>query len=147
MALMSSIDSSRLAHPTEVLEEIRVVSAQLSDIRFSDIVPRDLEAEAHAHEHLTDGEGDLPVELDKNGEVQDEDAVEKRKMAQLEDMSASLCPMSGYYSCAHLHMVRLCHFSSQHWSMRLRGFTVPPWTPDVHDALSNPRPIHYGHHC
>jgi len=90
MALMSSIDSFQLAHPTEVVEEIRAISAQLADIRFSDIVPRDLEAEAHAREHLADGEGDLPVnKLDENGVVQDEDAVEKRKMEQLEDMMSS----------------------------------------------------------
>jgi len=90
MALISSIDSPQSAQPAEVLEEIRAISAQLSDIRFSDIVPRDLEAEAHAREHLADGEGDLPVNgLDENGVVQDEDAVEKRKMEQLEDMMSS----------------------------------------------------------
>jgi len=90
MALMTFIDSPQLARPAEMVEEIRAISTQLSDVRFSDIVPRDLEAEAHAREHLADGEGDLPVnELDENGMVQDEDAVEKRKMEQLEDMMSS----------------------------------------------------------
>ena len=91
---MTFIDSPQLHQPsellTEALKEIRTISAQLSDIRFSDIVPRDLEAEAHAREHLADGEGDLPVNgLDENGAVQDEEAMEKRKMEQLEDMMSS----------------------------------------------------------
>lgn len=91
---MTFINSSQSLQPpeipTEVLEEIRAISAQLSDIRFSDIVPRDLEAEAHAREHLADGEDDLPVNgLDENGMVQDEETMEKRKMEQLEDMMSS----------------------------------------------------------
>ena len=91
---MTFIDSPQPLQPpeilTEALKEIRAISAQLSDIRFSDIVPRDLEAEAHAREHLADDEGDLPVNgLDENGMVQDEEAVEKRKMEQLEDMMSS----------------------------------------------------------
>ena len=89
---MAFIDSPQPLHPAEVLaealKEIRAISAQLSDIRFSDIVPSDPEAEAHAREHLADG--DLPVnELNENGMVQDEEAVEKRKMEQLEDMMSS----------------------------------------------------------
>jgi hypothetical protein len=91
---MTFIDSPQSPQPAEILaealEEIRAISAQLSDIRFSDIVPRDIEAEAHALEHLADGEGDLPVnELDENGVVQDEEAVEKREMERLEDMMSS----------------------------------------------------------
>ena len=34
------------------LEEIRSISSVLSTIQFSDIAPRDLEAEQHAKEHL-----------------------------------------------------------------------------------------------
>lgn len=91
---MTFIDSPQPLQPSEILaealKEIRAISAQLSDIRFSDIVPRDLEAEAHAREHLADGEGDLPVnELDENGTVQDEETMEKKKMEQLEDMMSS----------------------------------------------------------
>ncbi|EEB93318.1 hypothetical protein MPER_08043 [Moniliophthora perniciosa FA553] len=57
--------------------EARTIASQLSNIRFSDIAPRDLEAEAHAREHLeTDGE-----DMDENEEVAD-----KRKMEGLEDM-------------------------------------------------------------
>ena len=95
LALMTFIDSPQPSQPTETfteaLREIRAISAQLSDIRFSDIVPRDLEAEAHAREHLADGESDLPViELDENGLVQDGEAIERRKMEQLEDMMSSV---------------------------------------------------------
>jgi len=94
LALMTFIDSPQPLQPaetlTKALKEIQAISSQLSDIRFSDIVPRDLEAEAHAREHLADGEGDLPVNgLDENGVVQDEEAVEKRKMERLEDMMSS----------------------------------------------------------
>ena len=94
LALATFIDSSQPHQPAEVpngiLEEIRSISTQLSDIQFSDIVPRDLEAEAHAREHLADDEGDLPVNsVDEHGVVQDEGTVEKKKMEQLEDMMSS----------------------------------------------------------
>jgi hypothetical protein len=90
---MTFIDSPQQLQSAEVLnealQEIRAISAQLSDIRFTDIVPRDLEAEAHAREHLSN-EGDLPVNsLDEDGVVQDEETVEKRKIEQLEDMMSS----------------------------------------------------------
>jgi len=91
---MTFIDSPQPLQPPEILaealKEIRAISSQLSDIRFSDIVPRDLEAEAHAREHLADGEGDLPVNgLDEDGMVQDEKTIEKKKKDQLEDMMSS----------------------------------------------------------
>ncbi|ESK93919.1 hypothetical protein Moror_12967 [Moniliophthora roreri MCA 2997] len=63
--------------------EARTIASQLSNVRFSDIAPPDLEAEAHAREHLeTDGE-----DMDENEEVAD-----KRKMEGLEDMLARLTP-------------------------------------------------------
>ncbi|KAH0832272.1 hypothetical protein J3R83DRAFT_13265 [Lanmaoa asiatica] len=37
---------------SQELEELRTISSILSTIRFSDIAPRDLEAEQHAKEHL-----------------------------------------------------------------------------------------------
>ena len=94
LALTTFIDSQQPPQPVEiqneVMKEIRAISAQLSCIRFSDIVPRDLEAEAHAREHLAESEGDLPVHgLDENGLVEDEEAMEKRKIEQLEDMMSS----------------------------------------------------------
>jgi hypothetical protein len=94
LALKTFIDSQKPFQPTETsteaAKEIRAISARLSEIRFSDIVPRDLEAEAHAREHLADDEGDLPVnQLDENGLVQDDDAIERRKMEQLEDMMSA----------------------------------------------------------
>ena len=93
MALTTFIDSPQLPQSTELqneaLEEVRAISARLADIRFSDIVPRDLEAEAHARERLAD-ESDIPVNgLDENGVVQNEETMEKRKMEQLEDMMSS----------------------------------------------------------
>ncbi|PBK71850.1 hypothetical protein ARMSODRAFT_882865 [Armillaria solidipes] len=55
-------------------EEARSISSALSSIRFSDIAPRDLEAEEHAREHLEDGVSE-PEEIE-----------EKRKIEDLEDM-------------------------------------------------------------
>ncbi|KAG7447322.1 uncharacterized protein BT62DRAFT_892270 [Guyanagaster necrorhizus] len=55
-------------------EEARSISSALSSIRFSDIAPRDLEAEEHAREHLEDGAPEL------------EEIDEKKKMEDLEDM-------------------------------------------------------------
>ncbi|KAK0463212.1 uncharacterized protein EV420DRAFT_1160815 [Desarmillaria tabescens] len=55
-------------------DEARSISSALSSIRFSDIAPRDLEAEEHAREHLEDGVPE-PEEID-----------EKRKIEDLEDM-------------------------------------------------------------
>lgn len=88
-AFMSFIDSPRSPHSAEtrtfVREELRGIIATLSTIRFPDIAPRDLEAEAHAREHLTDGEGDLPVnEFDENGIVQDSEAADRRKVELLD---------------------------------------------------------------
>ncbi|KAK0236914.1 hypothetical protein EDD85DRAFT_907735 [Armillaria nabsnona] len=56
-------------------EEARSISSALSSIRFSDIAPRDLEAEEHAREHLEDGV---------------EEIEEKRKFEDLEDMLSRL---------------------------------------------------------
>ncbi|KAK0476070.1 hypothetical protein IW261DRAFT_1339996 [Armillaria novae-zelandiae] len=55
-------------------QEARRISSALSSIRFSDIAPRDLEAEQHAREHLEDGAPE-PEEIE-----------EKRKIEDLEDM-------------------------------------------------------------
>ena len=64
-----------------LLQEARDISSRLSAIRFSDIAPRDLEAEEHARQHLeAEGEG-----LDENEEI-----AERRKMEGIEDMLAQL---------------------------------------------------------
>ncbi|KAH6912141.1 hypothetical protein BKA70DRAFT_827148 [Coprinopsis sp. MPI-PUGE-AT-0042] len=72
-------------HPTgldpEIAAELRSISTQLSDLRFSDIAPPDLEAEEHEREHrLANGE-----DLDVNEEIQAKNDVEN-----LEDMLAGL---------------------------------------------------------
>ena len=41
--------------------EARDIVSQLSSIRFTDIAPRDLEAEEHARQHLEDDESGLDV--------------------------------------------------------------------------------------
>ena len=41
--------------------EARDIVSQLSSIRFTDIAPRDLEAEEHARQHLEDDESGLGV--------------------------------------------------------------------------------------
>lgn len=68
---------------SSTLDEARDISAQLASIRYSDIAPPDLEAEAHAREHLESEEGDDDVDIP-------EELVEKRKMEKLEDMLAGM---------------------------------------------------------
>ncbi|KAF9011209.1 hypothetical protein BDQ17DRAFT_1233860 [Cyathus striatus] len=65
----------------DMLNEARDISSQLSRIRFSDIVPRDLEAEEHARQHLESDEYGLDV---------NEGIADKRDMEGLEDMLAKL---------------------------------------------------------
>lgn len=64
------------------LEEARAIATALSQIRFSDIAPGDLEAEQHAREHLED--------------INDDPAIsQKRDMESLEDMLSHLAAGSG----------------------------------------------------
>ena len=62
------------------LQEVRAISASLSQIRFSDIAPRDIEAEQHAREHIDDAPGI----------AQTEELSQKRDMENLEDMLSQL---------------------------------------------------------
>ncbi|KAF4612339.1 hypothetical protein D9613_003930 [Agrocybe pediades] len=64
-----------------LVAEARDISSQLSKVRFSDIMPRDLEAEQHAREHL-EAEGETLVE--------NEQIAAKRDIEGLEDMLANL---------------------------------------------------------
>ncbi|KAJ7875383.1 hypothetical protein B0H14DRAFT_64261 [Mycena olivaceomarginata] len=64
-----------------LLVEARDVAAKLAVVRFTDVVPRDLEAEEHALEHLADSDD----AMDENEELSD-----KRKMEGLEDMLSRL---------------------------------------------------------
>lgn len=59
--------------------EARDITSKLSNVRFSDIAPRDLEAEEHAREHLEGDEMDLGEEI-----------TSKRDMEGIEDMLAKL---------------------------------------------------------
>jgi hypothetical protein len=81
--LNKSFDISEKA---QMLTEAQEISSQLSRVRFSDIMPRDLEAEAHAREHL-EAEG---VELDMNEEI-----ANKREVEGLEDLLANLSADNG----------------------------------------------------
>jgi len=63
--------------------EARDITYLLSNIRFTDIAPRDLEAEEHAQQHLEAGDNALDI----NKEVD-----EKRRIEELEDMLAKLTP-------------------------------------------------------
>ncbi|KAF7968652.1 hypothetical protein HWV62_9787 [Athelia sp. TMB] len=81
---VASAINSFLAGSSEddgMVSEAREISSLLSNIRFTDIAPRDLEAEEHARQHL-DNDGDA---LDENEELE-----AKRKMEQLEDMLSQL---------------------------------------------------------
>ena len=82
-ALLSFLSSQPANAETErAIEEAHDISRQLAHIRLTDIAPRDLEAEAHAKEHLR-------LEEDEDL-VTDDELVEKRKMEALEDQLARL---------------------------------------------------------
>ena len=73
------------------LEELRSISSILSTIQFSDIAPRDLEAEQHAKEHLG---FDDPVVGD-NTELGTETVPQQRRtmedLAKLKERLTLLC--------------------------------------------------------
>ncbi len=70
----------------ELISEAEDVGSQLSRIRFSDIMPRDLDAEEHARQHM-EAEG---VGLDVNEEI-----AAKRDLESIEDMLADLTAGNG----------------------------------------------------
>lgn len=84
-ALVAFLNSSVCDHVEKdvLLAEARSIAAGLAVIRFSDVVPRDLEAEAHARQHLADDDDD-------SGMDENEELNEKRKMEGLEDMLSRL---------------------------------------------------------
>ncbi|THV03002.1 hypothetical protein K435DRAFT_652239, partial [Dendrothele bispora CBS 962.96] len=93
-ALLSSLTIQQRPEDDPIVIEARSISSQLSRIRFSDIAPLDLEAEAHAREHLeaerAAGDNDKDDAMDENEELTD-----KRKMEGLEDMLANLTAGAG----------------------------------------------------
>ena len=76
-AILALLRSSTEKESTQA--EAQEISSQLSKIRFSDIMPRDLEAEEHARQHL---EG---VEIDVHEKI-----VATRDIEGIEDMLANL---------------------------------------------------------
>ncbi|TFK36512.1 hypothetical protein BDQ12DRAFT_686541 [Crucibulum laeve] len=80
-AIVTSLTSSTGGETESMAIEARDIAAKLSDIRFSDISPRDLEAEEHARQHLEDDEHGMDV---------NEEIAEKREVEGLEDMLAKL---------------------------------------------------------
>lgn len=81
-AALVSYLSTLAAHDPSKLDEARQISKGLSEIRFSDIAPRDLEAEQHALEHLGSDDDDAVDES--------EELAAQRKMERLEDELAKL---------------------------------------------------------
>ena len=56
-AILALLRSSTTMNEKESTQaEAQEISSQLSKIRFSDIMPRDLEAEEHARQHLEEGD-------------------------------------------------------------------------------------------
>ncbi|KAJ7778520.1 hypothetical protein B0H16DRAFT_889687 [Mycena metata] len=84
-ALVAFLNSSACLHANKhaLLIEARVIATGLAVVRFTDVAPRDIEAEAHAREHLLADADDDPG--DGNEELGDQ-----RKIEKLEDMLASL---------------------------------------------------------
>jgi hypothetical protein len=81
-AVLSFVTSSPAnALKNNVIAEARDIAAQLSNVRFSDIAPRDLDAEEHARQHLLSDPEDI---------VTNEELMEKRQVEGLEDMLSKL---------------------------------------------------------
>ncbi|KAJ7682905.1 hypothetical protein B0H17DRAFT_1075346 [Mycena rosella] len=85
-ALLAFLNSSVCHHAEKdaMVVEAREIATGLAVVRFTDVVPRDLEAEEHARQHLADSEAE-DTGMDENEEVND-----KRKMEGLEDMLSRL---------------------------------------------------------
>jgi Essential protein Yae1, N terminal len=81
-AILALLRSSIAVNEKESIQaDAQEISSQLSRIRFSDIMPRDLEAEEHARQHLEeDG-----VEIDVHEKI-----AATRDMEGIEDMLANL---------------------------------------------------------
>ncbi|KAJ7600922.1 hypothetical protein C8J56DRAFT_21495 [Mycena floridula] len=82
-ALIAYMSSNSGHQMDSLLVEARDIASKLGEIRFSDLAPRDLEAEEHARQHLDDEQG-----LD----AENDELAEKRKLEKLEDMLAELTP-------------------------------------------------------
>ncbi|KAI8986084.1 hypothetical protein BD414DRAFT_416329 [Trametes punicea] len=81
------------AHGETTLAEVRDIATQLANVRFSDIAPPDLEALAHAKEHLESAmdDDDGPDILTDPARL-NEELKEKREIEGLEDLMAKMNP-------------------------------------------------------
>ncbi|KAJ3547238.1 hypothetical protein NMY22_g1731 [Coprinellus aureogranulatus] len=81
-ALLALLSKGSISYPESTASELRDIASKLTEIRFSDICPPDLEAEAHAREHRqAEGEG-LVMDL--------EELEDKNQIESLEDMLAGM---------------------------------------------------------
>ncbi|KAI0770372.1 hypothetical protein C8Q74DRAFT_895355 [Fomes fomentarius] len=93
-----SISSSLIQDNASLLAQVREIAAALANVRFSDIAPLDLEAIAHAREHL---ESSGPMDQDDDGaDLADptklnEELKDKRDVERLEDLMAQLSAPGG----------------------------------------------------
>jgi hypothetical protein len=84
LSFLTSSSTSPQDHNTteqESLAEARDIAVALANIRFTDIAPRDLDAEEHARQHLESEDADMEVK---------EELSEKRDLERIEDMLAKL---------------------------------------------------------
>lgn len=85
-ALLSLLGATSAEDVTSgLLAEARDIAAKLAEVRFTDIAPRDIEAEQHAREHLET----YGVE-DEEMEVVAEELQAKRGMERLEDLLSGM---------------------------------------------------------
>ncbi|KAH9933140.1 uncharacterized protein BXZ73DRAFT_46587 [Epithele typhae] len=95
-ALTSDSDSVLLVRGArsteEIVAELRDVAARLSEVRLSDVAPPDLEAIAHAREHLEENArpaGNEDMDLMDATDLND-DLKQKKDMEGLEDLMARM---------------------------------------------------------
>ena len=92
LAFLSRPSPPPLVSSIALVEEVRDLASALSNVRLSDIAPPDLEALAHAREHLERA----GMHRDEDGEdvtdpaVLNEDLKAKRDMEGLEDLMAQM---------------------------------------------------------
>ncbi|KAI0720541.1 hypothetical protein C8T65DRAFT_567670 [Cerioporus squamosus] len=89
----SPFSSSQHSHDSALANEVREIAAALANVRFSDIAPPDLDAIAHAREHLessnTMDEDDDAADLTDPAKL-NEEIKDKRDMESLEDLMARM---------------------------------------------------------
>ena len=92
-AILALLRSSTTVNEKESIQaEAQEVSSQLSKIRFSDIMPRDLEAEEHARQHLEEGD-----EIEVHEKI-----AATRDIEGIEDMLANLAAGTNFTGTTRL---------------------------------------------